>query len=122
MNVRYLGSYPLSSGPCVNSAAATDFPNVATSCANAPTPAGQINGRGFAQVNLDAHYAGPHGWGISLGIYNLFNTHAPAAEFFYVSRLRSEIDTAADGLADVHQHPLEPIMARLTLSKQFGRF
>jgi hypothetical protein len=65
-------------------------------------------------VNLDAHYAAPHGWGVSLGIYNLFNTHAPAAEFFYVSRLRSEIDTAPDGIADVHEHPLEPLMARLT--------
>ena len=122
LNVRYLGSYPLSSGPCVNSAAETDFPGVATSCANAPTPSGQVNGRGFAQANLDAHYAGPRGWGVSLGIYNLFNTHAPAAEFFYVSRLRSEIDTAPDGIADVHEHPLEPLMARLTISKQFGHF
>jgi len=122
LNVRYLGSYPLSSGPCVNSAAVHDFPDVASSCADAPTPSGQVNGRGFAQVNLDAHYSGPHGWGVSLGLYNLFNTHAPAAEFFYVSRLRSEIDTAPDGIADVHEHPLEPIMARITVSKQFGRF
>jgi hypothetical protein len=118
LNVRYLGSYALSSGPCVNSAAARDFPGVATSCANAPTPAAQINGRGFAEMNLDARYAGPHGWGVSLGVYNVLNTHAPAAEFFYVSRLRSEIDTAPDGIADVHQHPLEPIMARLTISKR----
>ena len=122
VNVRYLGSYPLSSGPCVDSAAVNAFPNVATSCANAPTPKGQVDGRGFAQVNLDAHYAGPHGWGVSLGVYNLFNTHAPAAEFFYVSRLKSEINTAPDGIADVHQHPLEPLMARLTISKQFGHF
>jgi outer membrane receptor protein involved in Fe transport len=122
VNVRYLGSYPLSSGPCVNSAAVHDFPDVATSCATAPTPSGQINGRGFAEVNLDAHYAGPHGWGVSLGVYNVFNTHAPAAEFFYVDRLRSEINTAPDGIADVHEHPLEPIMGRLTVSKQFGQF
>jgi hypothetical protein len=122
LDVRYLGSYPLSSGPCVDSAAAKDFPDVATSCANAPTPAGQVDGRGFAEVNLDTHYAAPHGWGVSLGIYNLLNTHAPAAEFFYVSRLKSEIDTAPDGIADVHEHPLEPIMARLSISKQFGQF
>jgi outer membrane receptor protein involved in Fe transport len=122
IDLRYLGSYPLSSGPCVNAAAVNDFPGVATSCVNAPTPSGQVDGRGFAQVNLEAHYAGPHGWGVSLGIYNLLNTHAPAAEFFYVSRLRSEIDTAPDGIADVHEHPLEPLMARLTVSKQFGRF
>jgi outer membrane receptor protein involved in Fe transport len=122
LNVRYLGSYPLSSGPCVNSAAVNDFPGVSSSCADALTPPGQVNGHGFAQVNLDAHYAGPHGWGISLGVYNVLNTHAPAAEFFYVSRLRSEIGTAPDGIADVHEHPLEPLMARLTVSKQFGHF
>jgi len=122
LNVRYLGSYPLSAGPCTNAAAIRDFPGVATSCANAPTPAGQVNGRGFAQVNLDAHYAGPHGWGVSLGVYNLLNTHAPAAEFFYVDRLRSEISTQADGVADVHEHPLEPAMARLTIAKQFDHF
>jgi hypothetical protein len=44
---RYLGNYPLSSGPCVNSAAVRDFPAVATSCANAPTALGQVNGQGF---------------------------------------------------------------------------
>jgi len=39
-----------------------------------------------------------------------------------VDRLKSEIATAPDGIADVHEHPLEPIMARLTISKQFGSF
>jgi outer membrane receptor protein involved in Fe transport len=120
-NYRYLGNYPLSSGACVNSAAVKDFPQVATSCANAPTAPGQINGKGFGELNLDAQYAFPSGWSASLGIYNLLNTHAAAAEFWYVDRLKSEIDTYPDGRADVHQHPLEPLMARLTISKQFGR-
>jgi outer membrane receptor protein involved in Fe transport len=121
LNYRYLGSYPLSSGPCVDSAAVHDFPHVATSCANAPTALGQINGRGFGELNLDVHYALPEGWSASIGIYNLLNTHAAAAEFWYVDRLKSEIDTYPDGRADVHEHPLEPIMARFTLTKQFGR-
>ena len=43
-----------------------------------------------------------------------------AAEFWYVDRLKSEIGTYPDGRADVHEHPLEPIMARFTISKQFG--
>jgi len=120
LNYRYLGNYPLSSGPCVNSAAMRDFPDVASSCANAPTAAGQIDGRGFGQLNLDAHYALPGGWSASLGIYNLLNTHAAAAQFWYVDRLRSEIDAYPDGRADVHEHPLEPIMARLTISRKFG--
>ncbi len=37
------------------------------------------------------------GWTASLGIYNLLNTHAPAAEFWYVDRLQNEIGTFPDG-------------------------
>jgi outer membrane receptor protein involved in Fe transport len=120
VNVRYLGNYPLSSGPCVNAAAVHDFPGVATSCGNAPTAPGQVNGRGFTEVNLDARYAFSAGWSASLGIYNLFNTHATAAEFWYVDRLQNEASTFPDGRADVHEHPLEPIMVRFTVTKKFG--
>jgi outer membrane receptor protein involved in Fe transport len=119
LNVRYLGNYPLSSGPCVDSAAVHDFPGVATSCANAPTALGQVNGKGFAEVNLDARYAFAAGWSASVGIYNVLNTHAAAAEFWYVDRLQNEASTYPDGRADVHEHPLEPIMARFTLTKKF---
>jgi len=115
LNFRYLGNYPLSSGPCVDSAAEHDF---GTSCANSPTAAalGQVDGKGFGEWNLDAHYAFSRGWSASLGVYNLFNTHAYATEFWYVDRLQGE---PAAGVADVHEHPLEPIMARFTISKRF---
>jgi outer membrane receptor protein involved in Fe transport len=119
LNYRFLGNYPLSSGPCVNSAAVHDFPG-ATSCANAPTALGQISAKGFAELNADVHYAFRSGWGASLGVYNILNTHAAAAEFWYVDRLKSEIGTYPNGVADVHEHPLEPLMARFTISKQFG--
>ena len=119
LEYRYLGNYSLSSGPCNNSAAVKDLPGVATSCANAPTAPGQVNGRGFGEVNLDVHYALPHSWGVSLGVYNLLDTHAPAAEFWYVDRLQSEINTYPDGRADIHEHPLEPFMMRVTLSREF---
>ena len=118
LNYRFLGNYPLSSGPCVNSAAAHDFPG-ATSCASAPTAPGQIDGKGFGELNADVHYAFRSHWGVSVGIYNILNTHAAAAEFWYVDRLRSEIEAYPDGRADVHQHPLEPGMARFTISRQF---
>ncbi len=115
LNYRYLGSYPLSSGPCVDSAAEHDF---GTTCAQSPTRnvLGQVDGRGFGEWNLDAHYALSAAWSASLGIYNLFNTHAHAAEFWYVDRLPGE---PAAGVADVHEHPLEPIMARFTVTKKF---
>ena len=117
---RYLGNYPLSSGPCNNAAAVRDFPGVATSCADAPTALGQVNGKGFGELNLDVRYALPRGWSAALGIYNLLNTHAYAAEFWYVDRLQNEIADYPDGRADTHEHPLEPIMARLTVTKSFG--
>jgi hypothetical protein len=119
LQYRYLGNYPLSSGPCVDSAAVHDFPGVAMSCANAPTALGQVNGKGFGQLNLDAHYSLASGWGAALGIYNLLNTRAAAAEFWYVDRLKSEVDLYPDGRADIHEHPLEPLMVRFTLSKAF---
>jgi outer membrane receptor protein involved in Fe transport len=119
LSYRYLGNYPLSSGPCNNAAAVHDFPGVATSCANAPTALGQVNGRGFGQTNLDVHYAFPEQLTVSVGIYNLFNVHAAAAEFWYVDRLQNEITAYPDGRADIHEHPLEPIMARLTIGKRF---
>jgi hypothetical protein len=119
LDYRYLGSYPLSSGPCNNAAAVKDFPNVATSCANAPTSLGQVNARGFGELNLDVHYALPANWSTSLGIYNLLNTHAAAAQFWYVDRLQNEIGSYPDGRADIHEHPLEPIMARFTIAKKF---
>jgi hypothetical protein len=120
LSYRYLGNYPLSSGPCNNAAAVHDFPNAGvTSCANAPTALGQVNGKGFGETNLDVHYAFPDKWSASMGIYNLFNTHAAAAEFWYVDRLQNEVSTFPDGRADIHEHPLEPIMVRFTIAKQF---
>jgi outer membrane receptor protein involved in Fe transport len=119
LSYRYLGNYPLSSGPCNNAAAVHDFPGVATSCANAPTAQGQVNGKGFGETNLDVHYAFADQWSASVGIYNLFNVHADAAEFWYVDRLQNEVATYPDGRADIHEHALEPIMVRLTLAKQF---
>ena len=119
LEYRYLGNYPLSSGPCADSAAARDFPKT-PSCASAPTFSGQVNGKGFGELNMDAHYAFAGGWGASVGVYNLLNRHAAAAQFWYVDRLKSDIATYPDGRADIHEHPLEPIMARLTISKSIG--
>jgi outer membrane receptor protein involved in Fe transport len=120
LEYRYLGGYPLSSGPCVDSAAARDFPQT-PNCATAPTLAGQVNGKGFGELNVDAHYAFSAGWGAALGVYNILNTHASAAQFWYVDRLQREIAAYPDGRADIHEHPLEPIMVRLTISKSLGQ-
>ena len=115
LEYRYLGAFPLSSGPCVNSAVATDFPGLKT-CAQAPTAQGEVYGHGYGEWNGDVHYSFPDGWSAGLGIYNLLNKKADAMEYWYVDRLPGE---PADGVANVHVHPLEPISARLTLAKRF---
>jgi outer membrane receptor protein involved in Fe transport len=89
--LRYLGAYPLSSDDAVQ-------------------------GHGYHEWNGDVRYALGSGWGVALGVYNMLNTHANAMEYWYIDRLPGE---PAAGVADVHIHPLEPISARLTLSKKF---
>jgi hypothetical protein len=113
---RYLGNYPLTSGPCVNSAAVHDFGAAATSCSNAPTPMGQVNGKGYGELNLEGNYAFGAGWKAGVGIYNLLDTHGNAAEFYYVDRLPGEPPA---GMADLHIHPLEPRAFHFTVSKTF---
>jgi outer membrane receptor protein involved in Fe transport len=115
LQYRYLGAYPLSSGPCADSAARNDFSGV-TGCATAPTAQGQVNGSGFGEWNADAHYRLADGWSASLGIYNLLNKRADAIQYWYVDRLPGE---SATGMADLHVHPLEPISLRLTVGKKF---
>ncbi len=75
-----------------------------------------IKGRGYGEWNADANYVIGQGWSAGLGIYNMLDKHADAAEFWYVDRLQGE---AAAGVADVHVHPLEPRSARLTITKAF---
>ncbi|HUN24922.1 MAG TPA: TonB-dependent receptor [Steroidobacteraceae bacterium] len=112
---RYLGAYPLTSGPCSDEAVKTDFPGMST-CAQAPTPKGEVFGSGYGEWSAEVHYALGAGWSLGLAGYNLLNKSANAMEYFYIDRLPGE---PADGVADVHFHPLEPISGRLTVAKRF---
>ncbi len=89
---RYLGSYPLSADDVVR-------------------------GHGYGEWNADAHYEIGAGWSASLGVYNLTNTKAYAAEFWYIDRISPSEPIA--GIADIHTHPLEPLSARFTIAKKF---
>jgi hypothetical protein len=80
------------------------------------TPDNAIKAPGYGEWNAEGNYALPSGWSFGLGLYNILNSHANAAEFWYIDRLPGE---PADGVADRHIHPLEPISARFTLSKLF---
>jgi len=75
-----------------------------------------IQNGGYGEWNGDVRYAFVQDWRVGLGIYNILNRHADAAEFWYIDRLPGE---PAAGIADAHTHPLEPLSARLTVSKAF---
>jgi len=66
--------------------------------------------KGYGEVNLDVGYkVGAH-LRLQAGIYNLFDTKADAAAYYYTSRL---FPTGPD-VTGLQVHPLEPISARLT--------
>ena len=92
LGYRYLSAYPLSSD-------------------------NSVQGHGYGIWSGDAHYVIGKGWSVGLGIYNLLNKKADAAEFWYVDRLAGE---PAEGVADIHVHPLEGTSGRLTVSKNFS--
>jgi hypothetical protein len=89
---RALGSYPISDGE--------QFPR----------------DRGYSEVNLDVGYKVSPRLKVDLSVYNLFNTGANAATFFYRSRLPGE---PSAGVTGIQVHPLEPISARLAISASF---
>ncbi|MDB6161604.1 MAG: TonB-dependent receptor, partial [Gammaproteobacteria bacterium] len=69
----------------------------------------QIQSGGYGEWNGDVQLALAGGWRVGLGVYNILNRRASAAEFWYTDRLPGE---PAEGLADVHTHPLEPLAVR----------
>ena len=76
----------------------------------------RVQGHGYGEWNANARYALNDGWSVGLGVYNVLNLRADAAEFWYVDRLPGE---PLAGVADLHVHPLEPRSVRLTVSKAF---
>jgi outer membrane receptor protein involved in Fe transport len=89
---RYLGAYPLSSDDAVQ-------------------------GSGYGEWNGDVRYRLGDGWNATLGIYNILNRRGNAMEYWYVDRIsRAE---PMSGVADIHVHPLEPITARVTITRFF---
>ena len=53
---------------------------------------------------------------LTLDVFNLFDRQASDIDYYYQSRLRGE---AADGVNDIHFHPVDPRTLRLTLVHNF---
>ena len=76
----------------------------------------KVKGHGYGEWSADARYDIGRGWSVGLGLYNLLDKKADAAEFWYIDRLSGE---PPRGVADVHVHPLEGRTGRLTWAKKF---
>lgn len=72
--------------------------------------------KGDQEWNVNAGYDFGDGLKARLDIFNVFGSGDNAAEYFYTDRLPGE---PADGVPDLHIHPLEPRSFRLTVSKTF---
>ncbi len=94
---RLLGPQPLTDGPATPSA------------------------KGYAETNLDMGYKFTPKLKLQLSIYNLFNTHAYSAEYYYATDITpaevAKYGTA--GVSDYQVHPIEPLSARITLTALF---
>ena len=72
--------------------------------------------KGYSEVNLDVGYKVNSSLKVQVSVFNLFNTRANAAAFYYTSRLPGE---PAAGVTDFQVHPLEPVSARFTVTATF---
>ena len=72
--------------------------------------------KGYSEVNVDVGYKVNPKLKVQVSVFNLFNTKANAAAFYYTSRLQGE---PSDGVTGVQVHPLEPASARLTVTATF---
>jgi outer membrane receptor protein involved in Fe transport len=79
-------------------------------------PDDSVTSPGYGEWNLNAAYTLASGWRFGTGLYNVLDTKADAAAFYYVDRLPAE---PAAGVGDLHVHLIEPRTVRFTLSKTF---
>ena len=80
------------------------------------TPDNLVQSSGDQEWNLNVGYNFPLGIKAQLEVINLLDSKDNAAEYFYIDRLPGE---PAEGVADLHVHPLEPRSFRFTLGKTF---
>jgi outer membrane receptor protein involved in Fe transport len=67
-------------------------------------------------ANLRVGYKVDKNWKVTLDVLNLFNRKQSDIDYFYASRLAGE---PPEGVDDVHFHPSEPRVFRLTLTARF---
>lgn len=92
VQMRNLGSYPLTDGPS------------------------DPRAKGYTEVNADVGYRLDQRTTFEVSVFNLFGSHQYAAEYYYAARLAGE---PAEGVNDYQVHPLEPRSARFAVTRTF---
>ncbi|CAN5195095.1 hypothetical protein BH09PSE2_BH09PSE2_22270 [soil metagenome] len=78
---------------------------------------GSVRSPGYQEINANVGYKLSPRLRIRLDVFNLTDSKDNAADYLYADRI-SPTDPA-DGVTDIHSHPLEPRSARVTLSATF---
>lgn len=71
---------------------------------------------GYRELNLDVGYKLTDKIKVQLDVFNVTNSKDDAADYFYTDRLPGE---PAEGVEDLHIHPLEPRSARIQVTAVF---
>ena len=77
---------------------------------------GSVRSAATAIAYLRAAYRLDRRWQLSADLFNLFDRKASDVDYYYASRLPGE---PAAGVDDIHYHPVEPRILRLTLRAGF---
>ncbi|MET1084295.1 MAG: TonB-dependent receptor [Burkholderiales bacterium] len=75
-----------------------------------------VRSRALSQFNGRVGYAVNQQWRVWVDVFNIFNRKDHDIDYFYVSRLPGE---PAEGIADLHFHPVEPRVFRISVSAAY---
>ena len=76
-----------------------------------------VRSPGYQEVNANIGYKLSKRVSLRLDVFNLFNSNDNAADYLYADRI--SLSEPADGVLDIHSHPLEPRSARFTVTAVF---
>jgi outer membrane receptor protein involved in Fe transport len=83
---------------------------------HALTPDNSHRSKGYRELNMNLGYKLTSALKVELDVFNVTDSRDDAATYFYADRLPGE---PAEGVEDVHRHPLEPRSARLSVTARF---
>jgi outer membrane receptor protein involved in Fe transport len=75
-----------------------------------------VRSKASTTVNARAAYRLSKRYSLALEAFNVTNAKVSDIDYYYTSRLPGE---PADGVADIHTHPLEPFTLRASFSASF---